>query len=80
MPIGRVVNSVKDVLAVIIEIIESAKEEIVFLTPSFIVIPRRHFWIYAEHQAVHTKRRDGQGYCAHIACKHRTGADTAGYR
>jgi hypothetical protein len=33
MPVGRVVNSVKDILAVVIGIIESAKDEVVFLTP-----------------------------------------------
>jgi hypothetical protein len=33
MPSGRVINSVKDAIAVILRIFESAKREIVFITP-----------------------------------------------
>ena len=37
MPAGTVINSVKDVIAVILNIFESAKNEVVFITPDSVM-------------------------------------------
>ena len=53
MPSGRVINTVKDAIAVMLSIFESTKLEIVFLTPPFLMSLAAK---YASMQAIGYKK------------------------